>query len=164
MAELTDREIEILRNMIEIDAIKRTKLLYSHLMDTKRIDDLADIFTEDAVCEFGPFGSWEGRETIRKNYHQVEDELPLFFAMHGTCDHLVELTGPDTAIGRSYLFEPNTTKGGNENPFIYLGVYDEQYRKVDGKWLVSHCTLQFLWPERHLSEDFPGTFPKAIND
>ena len=81
MAELTDHEIEILRNMIEIDAIKRTRLLYSHLMDTNRIDDLANIFTEDAVCEFGPYGFWESRETILKNYHDVEDGLSPFFAL-----------------------------------------------------------------------------------
>jgi hypothetical protein len=162
MTQLTEKEIERLREMIEIDDIKHTKLLYSHLMDTTRFDDLAEIFTEDAICEFGPYGTWEGRETIRKNYHQVEEGAPPFAAMHGTCDHLVELTGPETATGRSYLFEPSTQKDANESPFIYLGVYDEEYRKVAGKWLVSRCTLQFFWPERHLSGDFPGAFPKAL--
>ena len=103
MAQLTDEELQKVRQMIEIDEIKRTKLLYSHLMDTVRIDDLAEIFTEDAICEFGAFGTWEGRETIRANYHEVEKDVPPFGAMHGTCDHLVELTGPDTARGRSYL-------------------------------------------------------------
>lgn len=161
MAELTDKEIEILRTMIEIDAIKRTRMLYSHLMDSMRIDDLATIFTEDAICEFGPYGSWHGRETIRKNYHDVEAGNVPFFAMHGTCDHLVELTGPDTAKGRAYLFEPMTVKSADENPFIYLGVYDDEYRKVDGSWLIEKCTLQFFWPERHTSEDFPGEFPST---
>ena len=161
MSELTDKEIQRLREMIEIDDIRHTKLLYSHLMDTVRIDDLAEIFTEDAICEFGPYGTWEGRETIRKNYHEVEKDVPPFGAMHGTCDHLVELTGPDTAVGRSYLFEPSTGKGADESPFIYLGVYDEDYRKVDGKWLIAKCTLQFFWPERHTSKDFPGTFPRG---
>ena len=162
MAELTDREIEILREMIEIDAIKRTKLLYSHLIDTVRIDELADLFTEDAVCEFGPFGNWEGRETIRANYHGIEDGLPPFAAMHSTCDHLVELTGPDTARGRSYLLEPSTQKNADENPFIFLGVYDEDYRKVDGKWLIARSALQFFWPDRHNSDDFPGDFPPPL--
>ncbi len=162
MSQLTEKEIERLREMIEIDDIKHTKLLYSHLMDTARFDDLSEIFTEDAVCEFGHYGTWEGRETIRKNYHQIEEGMPAFGAMHGTCDHLVELTGPDTATGRSYLFEPSTQKEASENPFIYLGVYDEEYRKVDGKWLVSLCTLHFFWPERNLTGDFPGAFPKAL--
>lgn len=161
MPELTEQEITKLREMMEVDAIKKTKLLYSHLMDTTRVDDLANIFTEDAVCEFGPYGHWEGRETIRANYHQVESGANAFFAMHATCDHLVELTGPDTARGRSYLLEPATQKAADENPFIYLGVYDEDYRKVDGRWLVARCRLQFFWPERHISGEFPGDFPSV---
>jgi hypothetical protein len=162
MAELSDDEIIKLRELLEIEEIRRTRLLYSHLMDTARIDDLARIFTEDAVCEFGPYGTWAGREAILKNYHEVEDELPPFYAMHGTCDHLVELTGPDTATGRSYLYEPMTQKAADENPFIYLGAYDDEYQKVDGQWLIARCTLQFLWPERHTSSDFPGTFPNQL--
>ncbi len=159
MAALTEQEILKLREMIEIDEIKRVRLLYSHLMDAKRLDDLAEIFTEDAVCEFGPFGAWHGRETIKENYHKVEKDLNNFYALHGTCDHLVELTGDGTARGRAYLFEPVTEKAADENPFIYIGVYDDEYRKENGKWLISRCQLQFLWPERHTSEDFPGDFP-----
>ena len=116
MSSLTEQEILKLRELLEIEEIKRTRLLYTHLMDAKRLDDLANIFTEDAVCEFGPFGSWSGRDVIRKNYHAVEKDLDNFYAMHGTCDHLVELTSPDTARGRAYLFEPVTEKSADENP------------------------------------------------
>ena len=161
MSELTNEELAKVRELLEIEAIRKTKLLYSHLMDTGRVDDLAEIFTEDAVCEFGPYGTWESRETIRAKYHEIE-QGNIFLAMHGTCDHLVELTGPDTATGRSYLFEPATGKAADENPFIYLGVYDERYRKVDGRWLIEYCALQFLWPERNVSEGFPGGFPTAL--
>ena len=30
---------------------------------------------------------------------------------------------------------------------------------VDGKWLIARTTLQFLWPEKHITGDFPGEFP-----
>jgi hypothetical protein len=161
MSDLTNDEIEKLRELLEIEAIRKTKLLYSHLMDTGRVDELANLFTEDALCEFGPYGTWNGRETIRANYHEVESGNNVFMAMHATCDHFVELTGADTAVGRSYLLEPMTERGAEENPFIYLGVYDEDYRKVDGRWLIARCSLQFLWPERHTTHDFPGAFPPA---
>ena len=162
MSSLSEQEILKLRELLEIEEIKRTRLLYTHLMDAKRLDDLANIFTEDAVCEFGPFGSWSGRDVIRKNYHAVEKDLDNFYAMHGTCDHLVELTSPDTARGRAYLFEPVTEKSADENPFIYLGVYDDEYQKVNGRWPIARCTLQFLWPNRHTSNDFPGDFPSQL--
>lgn len=157
MEPLTGEEIAKLRELLEIEAIRKTRLHYSHLMDTGRIDELAEIFTEDAVCEFGPYGTWQGRETIRANYHAIETGPP-FMAMHVTCDHWVELTGPDTAVGRAYLLEPMTSKAAEDNPFIYLGLYDESYRKVGGRWLIERCSLQFFWPERHLTEGFPGPF------
>lgn len=162
MADLTADEIGKLRELLEIEAIRKTRLLYSHLMDTGRVDDLAELFTEDALCEFGPYGTWKGRETIRANYHEVESGNTLFFAMHATCDHMVELAGPETAAGRAYLLEPATGTAADKNPFIYLGVYDEDYRKVDGRWLIARCSLQFFWPERHISDGFPGVFPAAL--
>ena len=72
MTDFTDGEIKELRELLEKEKIRKLKQLYSHLMDSHQIDALADIFTEDAVCEFGPeYGNWEGRETIRTNYKGV---------------------------------------------------------------------------------------------
>ena len=74
MSEFTADEMQELRELLEKEKIRKLKQLYSHLMDNGQIDALADIFTEDAVCEFGPeYGNWEGRETIRANYHGVFD-------------------------------------------------------------------------------------------
>ncbi|HCC42797.1 MAG TPA: hypothetical protein DEQ32_00280, partial [Gammaproteobacteria bacterium] len=98
MSDLTSDEIKELRELLEIEKIRKLKLLYAHLMDSHQIDDLANLFTDDAVCEFGPeYGNWEGRETIRSNYHEVFDSSEQFAAMHHQCNHYVDLTGPDTA-------------------------------------------------------------------
>jgi hypothetical protein len=161
MSPLTNDEIADLRKLLEIEAIKKKRLLYSHLLDSRRIDELAEIFTEDAICDFGSYGRWEGRETIRSNYHKIEKGL-LFRVMHGTCDHLVELTGSESAAGRSYLFEADTVKKANENPFFHLGVYDERYRKVDGSWLIEYCALRFFWPQREEGHDFVAEFPSNV--
>ena len=40
-----------------------------------------------------------------------------------------------------------------------LGVYDEDYVKVDGAWKIAECRLQFIWPERNTSDGYPGPFP-----
>lgn len=160
-APFTDEEIARLRELLEIDAIRKTKMLYSQLMDSRETDALADIFTEDALCEFGPYGKWEGRETIRKNYHEVLNgtiKIP-FGAMHNTNNHWVELTSATTAVGRSYLIDVVTHTPADENPIVWFGLYDESYRKVDGQWQISRCTLQFFWPERHITGDFPEPYP-----
>ena len=130
-------------------------------MDAGRIDELAELFTEDAVCVFGTFGEWHGRDEIRANFAAVDREhhgsVP-FHAMHATTDHWVEVIGPDTAIGRSYLIDLITEKAPDEQPIVVLGTYDETYRKVDGAWLVERCVLQFLWPNKQVSDDFTEPF------
>ena len=55
-------EIQKLRELLEVEAIRKLRNLYAHLLDSGDIDALAALFTEDAVCEFGPYGEWHGRE------------------------------------------------------------------------------------------------------
>ena len=156
----TAEEVVRLRRLLEEDAIRKTKMLYSHYMDTGQIDALADLFTEDAVCEFGPYGQWQGRETIRSNYWSVfkDGGSQTFFAMHNTSDHFVRVTSDTTAEGRSYLIDVVTGRAADEMPIVWFGVYDETYRRVNDDWLIEYCRLQFLWPERNTGDDFPGNF------
>ena len=162
MTDFTDGEIKELRELLEKEKIRKLKQLYSHLMDSHQIDALADIFTEDAVCEFGPeYGNWEGRETIRTNYRGVFEGQPQFFSMHHITNHYIDMTGPDTAKGRSYLLDAVTTVEPEEQPIMWLGLYDEEYRKVDDKWLISKCSLQFLWPKRMTMPAFETPYPKV---
>ena len=160
MSDFSAAEISELKELLEKEKIRKLKQLYSHLMDSKQIDALADIFTEDAVCEFGPeYGSWEGRETIRTNYHGVFDEQPQFNAMHHITNHYVDLTGPDTATGRSYLIDVITATEPDGQPIVWFGLYDEDYQKIDGKWYIKRCTLQFLWPQKMTTDSFEIPYP-----
>jgi ketosteroid isomerase-like protein len=155
----TTEEIRELRQLLEIEKIRKVKLLYSQLMDSRDIDALGDIFAEDAVCEFGPYGTWHGREQIRENYHGVfKDEIP-YGGFHATTNQWVELTGPDTAVSRTYLIDIIHEADPRTNPVIWYGLYDEDYRKVDGHWKIQRCSLQFLWPKRLVTENWPGPFP-----
>jgi ketosteroid isomerase-like protein len=165
--ELTADEVHRVRALLTEDDIRKVKVLYSQLMDAGRIDDLAELFTEDAVCVFGRFGEWHGREEIRTRLASVDRDhhhsVP-FHAMHATTDHWVELTGPDTAIGRSYLIDLITATPADGQPIVVLGTYDETYRKVDDSWLIERCVLQFLWPDGHMADDFTQALLSAPLD
>lgn len=161
MSEFTSEEMKELREVLEKEKIRKVKLLYSHLMDSGQIDALADLFTEDALCEFGEYGNWNGREEIRTNYHGVFDGQNQFSAMHHIANHYIDLTGPDTAKGRSYLLDVMTTAEADGQPIVWFGLYDEEYRKVDGKWLISKCSLQFLWPQRMTNPGFEVPYPQV---
>jgi hypothetical protein len=77
----------------------------------------------------------------------------------------VELTGPDTAVSRTYLIDTVHEPDPRTNPIIWLGLYDEDYVKVDGEWKIKRSTLQYLWPKRMITDGkdgpWPGPFPPA---
>ncbi|MFM7119741.1 MAG: nuclear transport factor 2 family protein [Gammaproteobacteria bacterium] len=162
---LTTDELRRLRELLDIEAIRKLGVLYSQYLDCDYLEALAELFTEDAVCEFGPYGQWVGRKTIYDNYVAVERTSgpnpgsKPFQAMHANANHWVELTGPDTAVGRRYLLDLLTDRPADQHPFIWLAVYDEAYRKIAGEWKITRSTVQFLWPEKHLTGAFPGVFP-----
>lgn len=146
--------------LLAIEEIKRLRVVYSHYYDGADLDALVDLFTDDAVCEFGPRfgGDWVGKDEIRTNYAvQIKREGKRFEVMHAVTNHWVELTGPDDATGRSYLLDLRT-KVGVENPLILFGIYDDSYRRVDGKWKISRSSIDFLWPSRSIDDiEMPRT-------
>ena len=62
-----------LEDLLEIENIKQLRIKYSHFFDGKRIAELSDLFTEDAICEFGPDygGDWIGNEVIKTNFQMT---------------------------------------------------------------------------------------------
>lgn len=145
--------------LLAVEEIKNLRLAYSAYFDSQDIEKLGLIFTEDAVCEFDEQygGDWVGRETIRANYAAVAEQVGApYNAIHAVTNPWIELTGEDTARGRWYLLDiltrqgALTSQGGHANPLLYVGLYEDEYRKVDGVWLISRVRLSFLWPERTL--------------
>ncbi len=143
-----------IEQLLEIEAIKQLRHLYSHHFDGQNIDALADLFTEDAVCEFGPDygGDWVGRNQIRRNYaHFSLAEGAPFSVLHAVVNPWIRLLDDDRAHGRWYLLDLRTMEG-IDNPLILFGIYDDVYRKIDGHWLIHRTRIDFLWPRRQYHE------------
>lgn len=139
-----------IQRLIEIEAIKEIRHLYSHYFDGRRVDDLVALFTEDAVCEFGPMfgGDWVGRAQIHANYSRFASaEGPEYGVMHAVTNPWIRLQDDNRALGRWYLLDLRTTPGV-DNPLILFGIYDDLYHKVDGRWLIHRTRIDFLWPTR----------------
>ena len=73
-SELTESDIKKIKNLIEIEDIKKMRLHYSYFMDIRDLDKLMEVFAEDALCEYGPYGEWRGKETILNNYKETFKE------------------------------------------------------------------------------------------
>jgi hypothetical protein len=139
-----------IEELIELEAIKNLRHLYSHYYDGQQVEKLVDLFTEDAICEFGPGfgGDWVGKQAISENYAKhTTAEGDVHDIMHAVTNPWIRFVDDNTANGRWYLLDLRTAEGA-ENPLALFGIYDDVYKKVNGQWLIHRTRIDFLWPKR----------------
>jgi hypothetical protein len=151
-----------LDKLLAIEEIRDLRHSYAAHLDSKNLDALLELFTEDAQCEFGGYGIWRGREQIRANYASVMEALgEQFTALHVVTNPWIRIDSATQARGRWYLLDLLTqqnpaggyeTRGGHDQPLLYLGMYEDDYAKPAGRWLIRHVKLHFLWPQRGFTE------------
>jgi hypothetical protein len=156
-----------LQRLVDLEDIRKLHLDYAAFNETLNVDGLMGLFTDDAVLsypeEYG--GDWQGKEAIRENFiYWMKEERAPFTALYVITNPLITITGPTTAHGRwtftNYLTDqsgsgPLTTAGGKDQPLFILGMYEDEYRKVDGAWRISRLKLTIFWPKR--------TFEKLVH-
>ena len=144
-----------LEELLEKETIKEIRVKYSHYFDGKMVDDLADLFCEDAVCEFGPDygGDWVGKEAIRANFARyAEREGPPFGVLHAVTNPLITLIDTTTASGRWYLHDLNTQEGV-DNPLYSMASTMTSTRKFS----VSGLSKE----QRSISSGLKGSTPAS---
>jgi hypothetical protein len=62
-------------------------------------------------------------------------------------NHWVEILDEDRAEGRCYLTDFVTQRPTGDSPLLLLGVYVDEYRRVQGEWLISSTRLDVVWPQ-----------------
>lgn len=133
------------------EAIRHTLASYNAAGDRLRIEDFLAVFTEDAVLESlgaspGEGFRCDGRDAIRTWMTDFSSrpgrppgvEAPKFVRHHLTTS-LVELTGPETAKGRTY-FAVYTQIGPD-----HAGVYSDVFRKTGDRWLIAERRIRTEW-------------------
>jgi len=146
--------MDAIQELVETEAIKKVKHQYAHSLDGKQLDALVALFTEDAVCEFGQtYGSWTGHDEIRAGYQVELDKVQGidYPFMHAIVTPVIDVLDETTARGKWSLIEMGTESTDIPNALRLTGVYTDEYRKVDGRWLISRTHLDFTWPMRDIS-------------
>jgi len=143
-----------IEQLLNIEAIKNLRILYSHYLDSNRLVELTQLFTIDAIVQTDR-NPWKGREEIYtgldkafKEYDQNNHGNYPF--LHAVTNHWIELTGATTAKGRCYLIDLVTGRPKNERPLLLLGLYHDKYSLVADKWQISESRLDLVWPERNI--------------
>ena len=88
-----------LAQLVDIEALKHLKARYCHLVDARAWDELATLWTEDAVCDYGFFGCYQGRQAIMDGFFRGAVDSVCAFMVHLVHNPLIEVTG-DTATAK----------------------------------------------------------------
>ena len=100
---------------------------------------LADLFTDDGALDGTEAGMEriEGRAALVAFYAKVSTPLSAFPFIH---NHIIEVTGPDTATG-SCVLDAIFTRG--DSAYRQTGHYLDTYRRVDDQWRFVERKLFF---------------------
>lgn len=149
-----------LERLLDLEEIRNLRIKYSHLLDGNRIEALGELFAEDAICDAGR-GAWRGRAAIRDGLAEAiaaydHDQHGSYPFMHAVTNQWVEITGEDTAEGRCYLLDLQTLGQAKDDRWILLGMYADEYRRIEGRWYISRTRLDVSWPSRDIGGGLPG--------
>ena len=141
--ESIDQLRAALRHMQDVEAIKTLKARYCHLVDARKWDELEELWTDDAVCDYGFFGSYQGRkEIVNKFFRELVDSASSFM-VHMVHNPLVEVHG-DEASGSWYLTAQTTIEPFKQAVWV-MGIYQDRFKRVGRVWKLSSLKFEFKY-------------------
>jgi hypothetical protein len=106
-------------------------------------DRVVHLFTEDAIWDGGKaLGVCQGRPAIRERFLQPT----LSFSWHYFVKPCIEVDG-DTARATWDILAPCSDAEGR--PMWMAGLEEDEYRRVDGRWLHSRMGLRVAFMAPH---------------
>ena len=168
LTALSPDEIGELRKIIVVEKIRKIINLHAHLQDMRDIPAVCALYAEDAVVDWGPFGSLSGRDQIYDALANVYAGRLPYDGCHVTSNIWIETNGTDAAVSRSHLtniYPPAESSEAGlaaqdaqpQNPVIWYGLYETDYRKIGKDWKISREVVDIVWPRRQVHENFPRT-------
>lgn len=149
-----------IKKLLDLEEIRNLRIRYGHYLDSNSLAEMAQLFAADAVCDVGQ-GPWQGRGAIRAGLQKAYDDYDLeqhgsYPFLHAVTNHWIEFLDADTAQGRCYLLDVQTIVKPVRDPWILLGSYADEYRRIDGRWQIARSRLDVFWPQRSAGGGHPG--------
>lgn len=127
--------------LVDIEALRQLKARYCYLVDEANWDELEGLWTENAVCDYGFFGRYEGRKPIMDSFFRGLVASASTFNAHLLHNPVVEVEG--NLAHASWYFTAHTTVGGRA--FWVMGKYRDRYARVQGEWKIASIVVEFKY-------------------
>lgn len=149
-AELDALEAKIVRAE-DVEAIKRLTFVFGYYRDKFFYDEALALLTDDAVVDYAG-GKYLGKASIRRLLRSSRYTLPEAIGKRGPQfgvmnDHIlmeqVITLSPDGREAKARFKDWNTQGVFGQSQTRSSGVYENEYRKMDGVWKISaiaYCT------------------------
>lgn len=155
MAEKTSEQM--LRELYDIEQIKRLKARNLRHLDLKQWDEMAKTFAPGCTTNWvdGKL-RFQGRDAIMAFLKKtpfavgVVDEVAI--TVHQPASPEIEITSETTAKGTWRLYNPVIFRHTSHS-YLLLAFYHDEYEKIDGEWLISHTGHEYLIEEAFDRED-----------
>ncbi|HRE03131.1 MAG TPA: nuclear transport factor 2 family protein [Ilumatobacteraceae bacterium] len=112
---------------------------YAFAIDDKDWVALGEIFTDDCIADYGPFGTFDGSAAV------VDWMAPAHVGLttqHAMANMVITVSG-DTATARSYV-TVSLQPDGHE-PFRVGGAYHDEFRRTGDRWQISNRSYTTIW-------------------
>lgn len=126
--------------MADEAAVRRVLAEYCHRVDDGRLDDLVALFTEDAEFRFSRYEA-SGRDGLRAWF--AENHPPDARGKHLTFNTNVDFDADGARAVSDFVFLGFVD--GRLAP-ILAGRYEDELRRVDGRWLIRRRSARALRP------------------
>jgi len=135
------KDLQTLSDEAEIRALT---CRYADCYDHADADGYGGTFLRDGVLDSAAigFGIAIGPEAIADVVRQVRPQQA--HVIHVVTNHLIEITGADTARGSCYYIARSRLHNGGRGE--YLGRYEDEYRRTADGWRFARRTIVPLLP------------------
>ena len=133
-----------LQDLADTEAIKTLSATYARGLDRFNIEELMQPFADDAIFDVSPCGleACRGTAAIRTffahNQEVMADQIHLF------SNFIIQLDGPESAHGSSYLWQDGHLKDGTR---VHSVIFNEDsYEQRNGSWFIVKRVVSPLMP------------------
>lgn len=150
-AQTTEATNASLKELEDRMALKELVDVFSNLADVKDVEAQVLLFTEDATVDSysnGNMSSIKGRKELAERFGAFLSRFETVYHING--QQTVKIDG-NKATGTSYC---QVVLIGNENGKKMMNMqgvrYNDEYVRVDGKWLIAKRASHFVWTDRRI--------------